>query len=174
MKINPKKLTSRQQVQAMEVLHQAAAAWLIGVSADSLRRSVDAPRGDDDDDDDDSPRKYSGRDLVAWAIERTDQTPGGDTMMVSSDSPALERYRLARAEGAELDIAERKQVLLRRDEVHEGLTIIAGILRRAGQRIKLVSSESHQILNDAIDDADRVVQARFATKEGEKDETRDH
>lgn len=48
-----------------------------------------------------------------------------DDPLMIGDSPALERYRAAKAEHAELDLAERKKMLIDRAEIHARLTRIA-------------------------------------------------
>lgn len=56
------KNTASETVRAMKSLGQAPAAWLIGMSARSLRDNPDAPRDD--------AGRYNAQELVEWATKR--------------------------------------------------------------------------------------------------------
>lgn len=61
---------------------------------------------------------YSAPACVRWWIDKEkDSAVGGSAMSGECDSPALERYRLARAESSELDLKTKKGELISRDEV---------------------------------------------------------
>lgn len=60
--------------------------------------------------------KYSAPEVIGWLMDRESAAMGAGAV----DSPALERYRLARAEMAELDLQERSEKLVPYDEVIRG------------------------------------------------------
>lgn len=101
--------------------------------------------------------RVSGRDVKVEAAAALD-----DLMVTGGDSPALERYRLARAKHAEMDLEVRKHSLLPRDKVHSGLGRFASILRQLGERIgRRYGPDAARSLNDALDDCKRVVEDEF-------------
>ena len=57
-------------------------------------------------------------------------------MMVEGDSPALERYRNARAALAELDLAERRRELVGFEEFRDLLARTIRILRGCGEQLQ--------------------------------------
>ena len=80
-------------------------------------------------------------------------------------SPALERYREERAAIARLDRLEREQVLVRRDEIRQGLGRIAAILRTAGETLQQqYGNDAADILNEALDDAERDIDRFFGVE----------
>ena len=94
-------------------------------------------------------------------------TGDDDPMLAGGSSPALERYREERAALARLDRLERERLLVRRDEVREGLGRIAAIIRGAGEVLQReFGAAALEVLNDALDDA----QSEIARCFGETDE----
>lgn len=59
-----------------------------------------------------------------------------DPLLSGYDSPGLERYRLAKAGIAELDLRERQGELMNVAEVREFLDSFADILRRASEQLQ--------------------------------------
>ncbi len=81
-----------------------------------------------------------------------------DPDMSGPTSLAQERYRLAKAELAELDLAERRKELVPRHEVHLVMGQVAGVLRTAGGVLqKRWGAEARQVLDRALDNAARLV-----------------
>jgi hypothetical protein len=73
-------------------------------------------------------------------------------------SPALERYREARADHAELDLQERQRDLLPRERVHKVFLQIGRRLRDAGEQLQREhGAEAHEVLVEAIGDAKREI-----------------
>lgn len=58
-----------------------------------------------------------------------------DPLLSDGDSPGLERYRLAKAELAELELAERKKSLIERGKVRIVFSRLAAVLKRMGEEI---------------------------------------
>jgi hypothetical protein len=84
----------------------------------------------------------------------------GDPLLVADApaSPALERYREARADLAALELAERQRDLLPRQTVHEVFGRIASRLRDAGEQLgREHGSEAHEVLTEALDDSEREI-----------------
>lgn len=70
------------------------------------------PRSDD--------KTYCLPKVVEWLLEREKEAVLADQAMAgTNESPALERYRQARAETAELDLSVKKGELIPVDEVHK-------------------------------------------------------
>ena len=85
-----------------------------------------------------------------------------EMLVGAADSPALERYRLARAKLSELELEERRKSLLPRDRVRTGLSRFAVILRQLGERLgQRYGPEATSSVNDALDDCQRVVDDEF-------------
>ncbi len=88
-----------------------------------------------------------------------------DDDLMSSDvsSPALERYREARAALARLDLLERKGVIVRRDRVRESLARIAAVMRTAAERIgRKFGPEAEQAILEMFADCERDIEQYFA------------
>ena len=62
---------------------------------------------------------YDAPACVAWLVEREKDSAVGDQAMSGGDSPALERYRLARAESAELDVRSKRGALISSEAVFQ-------------------------------------------------------
>ena len=94
-----------------------------------------------------------------------------DELLQGGNSPALERYREERALLARLDRLQRERRLLPRDEVREALGRIAAILRGAGDALqRQFGTAAAQVLNEALDDAEREVASSLREpEEGEHD-----
>jgi hypothetical protein len=85
-----------------------------------------------------------------------------DALMQGDGSPALERYREERAALARMDRLERERVLVRRDEVREGLGRIATIIREAGESLQRQHGlGAAELLFEAMDEARREVERCF-------------
>lgn len=85
-----------------------------------------------------------------------------DPMLGGGTSPALERYRLANAQKAELDLEERAGELVQRARVRDTLLEFAAILRGAGETLgRLHGPEALDILDEAIGDCEALVTRAF-------------
>lgn len=77
---------------------------------------------------------------------------GDNHLLAGVNSPALERYRNARARLAELDLQERENQLLPRDRVHDALSRLGALMRMPlapNVRKRLLASQ------DLVDDGVR-------------------
>ena len=85
-----------------------------------------------------------------------------DPMLGGANSPALERFRVARAIGEEFKNARDLGQWIRRDNVHQGLAVFAGIIRNAGDALQRQhGNDAHEILDDALTDAISEIERRF-------------
>lgn len=85
-----------------------------------------------------------------------------DAMLADADSPGLERYRLAKAQLAEMDLAEREKTLLPADTVREGVMAIAMAFRQAGETLqRQFGPEAHAILEGAVLEAESQINDIF-------------
>lgn len=84
--------------------------------------------------------------------------PGDDPLLADGDSPALERYRLAKAKHAELDLEERRARLIDREKCREVLARWAAEIRLMGERLaKQHGNEAAETVNDALDECKSIV-----------------
>ena len=101
--------------------------------------------------------KYDLGEIVRWLRhegpwrQHIKPDAGDDPLLAGGDSPGMERYRLAKAETAEYDLAERKGELLSREKARTALGRLAMMLRRLGERLgKSYGNEAAQAVNDVI------------------------
>lgn len=126
-------------------------ASLLGVNRSTLHRWVterDCPRRDDG--------SFDLAAVIAWRcaeLEARALTASGDPLLAGGgDSPNLERYRAAKAELAELDVGERRNSLIPRDELRVGLGVAASAIRRGIQEIDTrFGSEASGIMTSALE-----------------------
>ena len=109
---------------------------------------------------------FNGRAVIeAYASHRKPETTS-DPELAGDGSPALERYRAARAEIAEYDLQIRRGDLMARADVHAGLTEAGAILRRKIARLrKAYGDDAAQIITDAVDDMLRANERLFGDNE---------
>ena len=85
-----------------------------------------------------------------------------ETLMKSGEGPTLERWRLAKAQLAELDVQERIGNLADMDAVRFGFGILANILRGVGEKLQRHFGEgAADIFNNGIEDFQRAAEAQF-------------
>jgi phage terminase Nu1 subunit (DNA packaging protein) len=83
-----------------------------------------------------------------------------DPLLAEGDSPALERYRLAKAKHAELDLEHRKGELIEVGKCRDILGQWASVIRKMGDRVsKRFGIEANLMVTDAIDACQDIVRA---------------
>jgi phage terminase Nu1 subunit (DNA packaging protein) len=106
------------------------------------------------------PGKPKGYRLDHIAIWLRTEGPGSKALRVQSDdplledgdSPALERYRLAKAKLAELDLETRKGQLIERDKARDIFSRWAVLVRRMGERLaKRFGPDAAATVNETLD-----------------------
>lgn len=80
-----------------------------------------------------------------------------DPLLADGDSPGLERYRMAKAKHAELDLELRRGELIDVSKCRDVLAKWASVLRRSGDRIARVSPDGSRMLNEALDECESIV-----------------
>src|SRR5690349_13599116 len=96
----------------------------------------------------------------------------GDALLLSgSDSPALERYRTARATLAELDVSERKNDLVPSAILQRFIFPALKLVREAGRQLEIrFGAEAGDMLREAIDEATCRAEAAYFQLKGETSE----
>lgn len=78
---------------------------------------------------------------------------GDDMLAGGGNSPALERYRLARAQLAEQNLAERNNEIVRVSVVESMVMSVASRVRAAGDRLgRKFGAEAQDVLLRALED----------------------
>ena len=86
----------------------------------------------------------------------------GEVPMTGESSPALELWRQEKYRLARLERLEREQKLLPRDQVHDGLARLSGLLRVLGETLqRQFGAEAQQLFEEALDDYTREVGTLF-------------
>ena len=143
-----------RQIELLRSLPQGAAAWLLGIGARTLRDWQGVPRNPD--------RSYNARDLLRWYVKR-ERPADTDPMMVGSNSPALERYRVAHAQREELELAVRRGQLVSVDEFLTWYDAeLAGPIRRSLEAlIKHHSQAAADVVLRGLEAAEQAVNRRL-------------
>jgi len=101
-------------------------------------------------------------DFLAENKDKLGADSTGDPLLVGTDSPALERYRLARAKIAEHELEEKIEQLIPREQIHDGMTQLAGLLRSCGEQLqRAYGDDALDILNEALTGCQRVISSMF-------------
>lgn len=86
----------------------------------------------------------------------------GDPDLEGEESPGLERYRLAKAALAELDLQKKRKQVIDLSLAHEGLGCIAEILRQAGETLQnTFGTSARDILDAALVRSCEEIETRF-------------
>lgn len=81
-----------------------------------------------------------------------------DPLLADGDSPALERYRLAKAKHAELDLEQRKGDLIDKEKCRDVLGRWGAIIRKMGDRVsKRFGTEANQMIRESLDECESIV-----------------
>jgi len=92
---------------------------------------------------------------------------GGGDLPGSRETPSLERGRMAKAELAELQLEERRGLVIPRTDIHEGLLEFAQALRDAADRLQRQhGADAFEILDDAITSGEAAVERVLAERNG--------
>jgi phage terminase Nu1 subunit (DNA packaging protein) len=87
-----------------------------------------------------------------WRQNAKAQIADTDPLLEDGDSPALERYRLAKAKLAELDLETRKGQLIERDKARDIFSRWAVLVRRMGERLsKRFGPDAAATVNETLD-----------------------
>jgi phage terminase Nu1 subunit (DNA packaging protein) len=99
--------------------------------------------------------------IVERRVEERTRAPvqaSDDPLLAEGDSPALERYRLAKAKHAELDLEQRRAELIDLAKCRDLFGRWGSVIRKMGDRVsKRFGSEANQMVAEAIDECDSIV-----------------
>ena len=113
--------------------------------------------------------------VITWARTQGPWSPkqkpeDGDPMLADGESPGLERYRLAKAEHAELDLQERHGELASVEVLRMAYGRAAVLLRKFGERIgKACGAEWTVELNQVIGECERLIDKPDSETSGQAD-----
>lgn len=111
--------------------------------------------------------------MIVWAREniwkpRPLPIPIDDPMLASGDSPALERYRMARAGQEEIKLQTMQGDFLPLTEIHAAFAVWADSMRRMQQQLQTeCGARAGEIHEEAVLEMDAAFTLRF----GEPDQT---
>lgn len=92
------------------------------------------------------PRKYDLAEIIQWRLKYVEQLSApkesDDPMLAGGDSPALERYRNARADLAEMDKADREGRTVDAEKVKIALLFIADDMNELGEHYQRQNNKS--------------------------------
>ena len=115
-------------------------------------------------------RRYDVQQIVRWLIREraivvgTTSQPVDDdaAMLAAGTSPALERYREARARIAELQADEAEGTYVHVEKMQRGMQAMAAIMRDAGSRLqKQCGPDAKLILDEHLDAFEAMIPELF-------------
>lgn len=98
--------------------------------------------------------------FVRYKLESARPVPAGEDAMLAdgSDSPNLERYRLAKAIEVERKNDKEEGLLIPRPVIREALLPAAAAMRQAGERLaKLFGNDAHAIYAEAVQEYEAAI-----------------
>lgn len=124
-----------------------------------------------------TPGRYDLSEVLAWWRSAGPGRHGGgsdfgdaaidELIVAAGDSPNLERYRLARAQLAELELEQKRRAVLPRDLARSVLGRVASLWRRYGERLgKRHGPEEVLSFNETFAEAQRVIDDEFGNGDG--------
>lgn len=91
-----------------------------------------------------------------------------DPLLAEGDSPGLERYRMAKAKLAELDLESRKNQLIDREKARDIFGRWATLIRRMGERLsKRWGNEAANMVNETLDECRLIVEESLDDRSGD-------
>lgn len=137
---------------------QSEVAEFFGVSVDTVKNWAKQKMPG-------KPRAYR-LDLIAIWLRtegpgsRSFRDNADDPLLADGDSPALERYRLAKAKHAELDLQERQGTLVEVGRCRDMLSRWAVVIRRMGERLsKRYGNEAALTVNESLAECKSIAES---------------
>jgi len=116
-----------------------------------------------------APGRRGRYDLAAISDWQAQQQ-ADELLLAGHPSPALERYRLARAKREEFGLERDLGQWLPRDQVHEALTLFANVLRQTGDALqRQFGPDAHGLLAHGISDALHAFNQKFGGSDGNQE-----
>lgn len=121
------------------------------------------------------PRRYDVREICRWLyrewqrrnprVAKAGDTTEDELMLAAGSSPALERYREARARIAELQADEAEGSYLHAEKMQACLQRMAAILREAGDKLqKRFGPDAKSVLDEHLDAFEALIPELFGDK----------
>lgn len=107
-----------------------------------------------------TPGHYVIEDCLTWVDARENKRSIRDADDLSdddSDSPALERFRLARAQQEEIKLAKLRRELIEADAVRDWMQRFAGLMRGFGEKVAKVCPELSDDLESVLSQASEML-----------------
>lgn len=163
-------MPSRNQETRIAVATLGEVAQVYDVSLDTVKgwRSAGMPG---------KPKRYVLQDVSRWLRSEgpwsnKKKPVVDDPLLTEGDSPGLERYRMAKAEHAELDLALRRGELIERDKCRDVLIRWAVAIRRMGERlVKRYGTGVTAEFDQALAECEAIVEESLADDAGTTNET---
>lgn len=117
------------------------------------------------------PKRYDLGEISTWLKKRglgPNRKPAieDEDLTGPSDSPGLERYRLAKAKLAEIELAKQQGSVVSREVSRDILGRIASLFRRYGERLsKRHGPEEAKLFNEVLENAQQIILKEFGDKE---------
>lgn len=103
-------------------------------------------------------------DLLSRHRHRLSTDDSDEVLMRSGESPTLERWRLAKAQLAEIELEEKIGTILHINDVLVFVGTMADIVRRVGERLqRSYGQPAADVLNDGIDDLERIYELKYGS-----------
>jgi phage terminase Nu1 subunit (DNA packaging protein) len=104
-------------------------------------------------------RGWSVAAVSSWRSRRDGCEDSPDPLLAGVVSPALERYRQARATLAELEVSQKRSQLVSLEAVTQGLAVFASTMRSAFDTLqRQFGQEAYAVVANALDDAESILQ----------------
>ena len=88
-----------------------------------------------------------------------------EMQMRSGESHTLERWRLAKAKIAEIELEEKLETIILIDSVRDSLITMAHVLRGVGEKLRHhFGQAAADVLNEGFEDLDRTYQVKYGPK----------
>lgn len=106
-----------------------------------------------------TPGTYVLEDCLAWidARENKRTSRDADDLPDDTDSPALERYRLARAQQEEIKLAKLRSELVESEHIQQWLQSFSLLLRGFGEKLAKVAPEIVPDLEGVLQQAEETL-----------------
>ncbi|KKN53095.1 hypothetical protein LCGC14_0606070 [marine sediment metagenome] len=144
--------------EALRSMTQKSAAWLFGIDARTMRTAAwkDAPRNKDG-------KTYNAQALVVWRREVEAEAAGTDPLSAGGDSPALERFRNARADREELELSVRREQLVNVDEFLAwwDAEVVTSIRKKLERLARKYDQAAVDLVTSGLEQAGKAVSQRF-------------
>jgi hypothetical protein len=110
--------------------------------------------------------KADAETLREWSTQRFSRPDlaiaDADPLLTGDDTPALERYRTAKAKLAELDLDRQRGETVNLAKIRSGFATICQCLRDAGALLgREFGREAQRIIEDALTEANRLLDDQF-------------